>query len=110
MFILNTLRDSRPLFRVTDLLMQSARCLARASRSSRVVCREPASDREGETFCEFKQTDASNRSSQTAGTVRVCVLGEWGEKEGGPHLAGVFDVDVVDEFAEQPEVFLTACL
>lgn len=25
-----------------------------------------------------------------------------------PHLAGVLDVDVVDEFAEQPEIFLTA--
>lgn len=67
------MQGRRPLRRVTDLLMQSARCLARASRSSRVVCREPASDREGETFCEFKQTDASNRSSWTAGTVCVSV-------------------------------------
>lgn len=26
----------------------------------------------------------------------------------GSHLAGVFNVDVVDEFTEKPEVFLTA--
>lgn len=51
---------------VSDLLMQSARCRARASRSSRVVCIEPASDREGETFCEFKQTNTSNSSIKTS--------------------------------------------
>ncbi|TNN60455.1 hypothetical protein EYF80_029306 [Liparis tanakae] len=43
--------------------MQSARWRARASRSSRVVCMEPASDREGETFCEFKQSHTSTSST-----------------------------------------------
>lgn len=27
----------------------------------------------------------------------------------GSHLACIFDVDVVDEFTKQPEIFLTAC-
>lgn len=60
----------------SDLLMQSARCRARASRSSRVVCIEPASDREGETFCEFKQTNTSNSSMKHHNNATNC-SGHW---------------------------------
>lgn len=64
----------------------------------------PVGDREGETFCEFKQTGTKKTPLKTKpGLDRVTVCSK------SSHLAGVFDMDVVDEFTEQPEIFFTAC-